>query len=189
MTTLCAPCFGGGAAAPGGTPPDLPTRPDLPTLRAGDGTHAQAARTTVARRGGRLLANSDSEANSGRFRPTLAHGFDALYSLIGFDGRSPLAPAFLFVQSEINDAKPDAMLGQVPFTVGWTRALIERLKDSAVAAHSRLGEQLEVALADDCLHSFVLRGAIEDGAPVAGSFALSAVATPAASIALAPRFA
>lgn len=186
--------FGGRAAAWGGTPPDLPTLPglptlpDLPTLRAGDGTPLKPRELLWLGAAGGLLTNSDGEANSATLSPALAQGFDALYSLIGFDGRSPLAPAFLLVQSEINDAKPDAMLGQAPFTVGWTRALIERLKDSAVAAHNRLGEQLEVALADDCLHSFVLRGAIEDGAPVAGSFALSAVATPAASIALAPRF-
>ena len=144
-----------------------------PSLRAGDGTPLKPGELLWLGAAGGSTRTPDGEPRPATPSPALADNLDALYSLVGFDGRAPQTPAFLLVRAEINHAKPDALFGQAPFTDGWTRALIERLKNSFDSAHNRLGEELEDALACNQFNRVVLRGAIEEGVPVADSFTLA----------------
>lgn len=105
-----------------------------------------------------------------RLSPLLLYGFDAVYSLIGFDGRTLAAPHFATVQAQINGAEFEWVYGQPPLSEGWTRAMIERLKDSVSTEHNVLGEMLEEALADGRFHTLVMRGIVEQGVAASGSF-------------------
>lgn len=108
---------------------------------------------------------------SSRFFPTLLHGgFDAVYSLIGFDGRSLSLPRFIAIQSQINSSEFEWLFGHAPFSEGWLRAMIEFLKDSISFDHNVLGEMLEEAVTTDRFHFAVMRGTVEEGRAVAGSF-------------------
>jgi hypothetical protein len=108
-----------------------------------------------------------------RFSPLFVHGFDAVYSVIGFDGRSLSMPRFMAIQSQINGSAFEWEFGQAPLTEGWIRAAIERLKDSLSVEHNVLGESLEEALTGDRFHLMVMRGTVEDGVGVPGSFSLA----------------
>lgn len=144
-----------------------------PTLHANDGTPLKPDQLVWLGAAGGILKTFDSESQPASLSSAILNSFDALYSLIGFDGRAPNSPAFLMVQAEVNHSKSDVLFGQAPFTDGWVRALIERLKDSIVAAHNKLGEQLEDSLAQNQFSRFVLSGAIEQGTPIANSFTLA----------------
>lgn len=113
--------------------------------------------------------------------PLLLYGFDAVYSAIGFDGRTLRQPHYIIVQSEANQAEREWAFGQPPLSVGWLRAVIERLKDSALQAHNRLGETLEMALLDGSLRLAVICGNVRNGAPERDSFAVGGVLSPRAS--------
>ncbi|HKP72120.1 MAG TPA: hypothetical protein VJT82_04225, partial [Pyrinomonadaceae bacterium] len=104
--------------------------------------------------------------------PLIVFGFDALYSLIGFDGRTLTPPHFAAVQAQINGSELEWVCGQPPLTEGWMRALIERLKDSAVAGQNLLGEMLEEALVDGRFHAVLVQGTVEEGEAVGGSFSV-----------------
>jgi hypothetical protein len=108
-----------------------------------------------------------------RFTPLFGHGFDAVYSVIGFDGRSLSMPRFMAIQSQINGSDFEWEFGQAPLTEGWIRAAIELLKDSISVEHNVLGESLEEALTGDRFHMMVMRGTVEDGVAVPGSFSFS----------------
>lgn len=114
---------------------------------------------------------------SSRFFPTLLHGgFDAVYSLIGFDGRSLSLPRFIAIQSQINSSEFEWLFGHAPFSEGWLRAMIEFLKDSGSFDHNVLGEILEEAVTTDRFHFAVMRGTVEEGRAVAGSFTFAPAA-------------
>ncbi|HEX2271406.1 MAG TPA: hypothetical protein VHH35_17810 [Pyrinomonadaceae bacterium] len=113
---------------------------------------------------------------STRFYPTLLHGgFDAVYSLIGFDGRSLSLPRFIAIQSQINASEFECFFGQAPLSEGWLRAMIEFLKDSISFDHNVLGEMLEEAVTNGRFHFAVMRGTVEEGRAVAGSFTFEQV--------------
>jgi hypothetical protein len=119
--------------------------------------------------------------------PLILYGFDALYSLIGFDGRSLVPPHFAAVQAHINGSELEWVFGQPPLTEGWMRALIERLKDSAIADNNLLGEMLEEALMDGRFHAVLVQGAVSEGEAMPGSFHIkSLLPGPAAENAFAP---
>jgi hypothetical protein len=103
------------------------------------------------------------------------YGFDSVFSLIGFDGRSLSVPHFLAIQSQINAFNFDWVSGQAPLSEGWMRAVIESLKDSRILDHNVLGEMLEEALTNGTLHLLVMRGTVENGRPVPDSFSFSPV--------------
>lgn len=123
--------------------------------------------------GGLLGQASDAGQLATRLSPLLAHGFDAVYSLIGFDGRTLAAPHFAAVQSQVNASELEWVFGQPPLTEGWARSLVERLKDSASPDHNLLGEMLEDALADGRFHAVLLQGSVEEGAAAADSFGVA----------------
>ena len=75
-----------------------------------------------------------------RLSPLLVHGFDAVYSLVGFDGRHLSLPRFLAIQSQINASEFEWLFGQAPLTESWIRSAIEFLKDSVSFDHNVLGE-------------------------------------------------
>lgn len=112
--------------------------------------------------------------------PLLLYGFDALYSLIGFDGRSLAPPAFLLVQTEFNDAASAPRFGYAMFSESWLRAIIERLKDAASSHHNLLGEALEESLTSGGFHQVLLRGSADYGRDAADSFTFAPVFTVAA---------
>ena len=103
------------------------------------------------------------------------YGFDAVYSLIGFDGRSLSAPRFLAIQSQINSSEFEWIFGNAPLSESWVRAAIELLKDSCSLDNNILGEMLEESLAAGRFHLAVIRGVVEEGKPVAGSFSFSQI--------------
>jgi hypothetical protein len=107
---------------------------------------------------------------SAKLFPTFLHGFDAVYSLIGFDGRSLTLPRFIAIQSQINASEFEWFFGQAPLSEGWLRSVIEFLKDSISFDHNVLGELLEEAVTNDRFHFAVMRGTVEEGRAVAGSF-------------------
>jgi hypothetical protein len=108
-----------------------------------------------------------------RLSPLLIYGFDAVYSLIGFDGRTLNPPHFAAVQAQVNGSELEWVFGQPPLSEGWMRALIERLKDSAQADHNLLGEMLEEALADGRFHAALVGGTVSEGEAVADTFAVT----------------
>lgn len=120
--------------------------------------------------GGLLKGTFNGEMFPVRLSPQLIYGFDAVYSVIGFDGRTLNPPHFAAVQAQINGSELDWVFGQAPLTEGWMRALIERLKDSVLADHNMLGEMLEEALAAGRFHAALVSGSVEEGEAVAGSF-------------------
>ncbi len=107
---------------------------------------------------------------SNRLYPTLLQGFDAVYSLMGFDGRSLTLPHFIAIQSQINASEFEWFFGRETVKERWLRAAIEFLKDSISFDHNVLGEMLEEAVTNDRFHFAVMRGTVEDGTPVTGSF-------------------
>lgn len=125
--------------------------------------------------GGRVASEFSTELFPAHLSPTLIHSFDAVYSLIGFDGRSLAATHFVAVQAQVNASDLEWVFGQPPLTEGWTRALIERLKDSAPPDYNLLGEMLEEALLDGRFHTVLFHGAVEDGIPVAQTFSITQI--------------
>jgi len=108
-----------------------------------------------------------------RLSPLFVHGFDAVYSLIGFDGRALSLPHFMAIQSQINASEFEWLFGQAPLSEGWVRSAIEFLKDSISFDYNVLGEMLEEALASGRFHMCVMRGTVEEGRPVPGSFSFA----------------
>jgi hypothetical protein len=108
-----------------------------------------------------------------RLSPLLIYGFDAVYSLIGFDGRTLNPPHFAAVQAQINGSELEWVFGQPPLSEGWMRALIERLKDSAQAEHNLLGEMLEEALAEGRFHAALVGGTVSEGEAQPDTFAVT----------------
>lgn len=107
---------------------------------------------------------------STRLSPLLLHGFDAVYSLIGFDGRPLSLPRFMAIQSQINASEFEWFFGHAPLSEGWMRSAIEFLKDSISFDHNVLGEMLEEAITSGRFHFAVMRGTVEEGKAVDGSF-------------------
>ena len=137
--------------------------------------------------GGLLGSAFKADSFPTRLSPLIIYGFDAIYSLIGFDGRTLTPPHFAAVQAQINGSELEWVFGQPPLTDGWMRALIERLKDSASPDHNLLGEMLEEALANGHFHAVLLRGSVEEGEPVRGSFSVARLLPgPSADHAFAP---
>jgi hypothetical protein len=110
-----------------------------------------------------------------RLSPLLVHGFDAVYSLVGFDGRPLSLPRFLAIQSQINASEFEWLFGQAPLTESWMRLAIEFLKDSVSFDHNVLGELLEEAITTGRFHLTVMSGTVEEGQAVSGSFSFSPV--------------
>ena len=108
-----------------------------------------------------------------RLSPVLVHGFDAVYSLIGFDGRPLSLPRFMAIQSQINASEFEWLFGQAPLSEGWIRSAIEFLKDSISVDHNVLGELLEEAVTSGRFHLTVMRGTVEEGKAVSGSFSFT----------------
>lgn len=133
--------------------------------------------------GGLLAGRFDSEIFQAHLSSLLVNGFDALYSLMGFDGRSLTSPHFAAVQVQVNASDLEWVFGQPPLTEGWARAHIERLKDAAVPDLNTLGEMLEDALLDGRFHTLSLQGSVAEGEAVVGSF------SPARLAASEPSFA
>ena len=122
---------------------------------------------------GTARSSSGAEAFPARLSPLLIYGFDAIYSVIGFDGRTLNPPHFSAVQAQVNCSEPEWVYGQPPLSAGWMRALIERLKDSFSADHNLLGEMLEEALTDGRFHAVLVSGSVEEGEPVSDSFSIT----------------
>jgi len=110
-----------------------------------------------------------------RLSPILIHGFDAVYSLIGFDGRPLTLPRFVAIQSQINASEFEWLFGHAPLSEGWIRSAIEFLKDSISVDHNVLGELLEEAVTSGRFHLTVMRGTVEEGRAVSGSFSFTPV--------------
>jgi hypothetical protein len=110
-----------------------------------------------------------------RLSPLLVHGFDAVYSLIGFDGRQLSLPRFMAIQSQINASDFEWLFGEEPLSERWIRSAIEVLKDSISVDHNVLGELLEEAISCGRFHLTVMRGTVEDGRAVSGSFSFMPV--------------
>ncbi|HEX8146517.1 MAG TPA: hypothetical protein VF591_04860 [Pyrinomonadaceae bacterium] len=119
------------------------------------------------------LAGAGAESFPVRLSPLLIYGFDAVYSLIGFDGRTLNPPHFAAVQAQVNGSEMEWVYGQPPLSEGWMRALIERLKDSAQADHNLLGEMLEEALADGRFHAALVGGTVSEGEARPDTFAVT----------------
>jgi hypothetical protein len=123
-----------------------------------------------------LLGNNQSwsaDKLESRLSPALVYGFDSIFSLIGFDGRGPLLPHFVAIQSQINAF--EWVFSQAPLNEAWIRSAIELLKDSRIFEHNVLGEMLEEALTTGRFHLAVMRGTVEEGQAVSGSFSFSAI--------------
>jgi hypothetical protein len=113
---------------------------------------------------------------SARVMPLVSsYGFDAVYSLIGFDGRALAFPRFMAIQSQINASQFEWLFGQGQLNEGWLRSAIEALKDSISVDHNVLGEMLEEALTTGRFHLTVMRGTVEEGKAVSGSFSFAPV--------------
>jgi hypothetical protein len=110
-----------------------------------------------------------------RLSPLIVHGFDAVYSLIGFDGRPLSLPRFMAIQSQVNASEFEWLFGQTPLSEGWVREAIEFLKDSISFDHNVLGELLEEAITTGRFHMTVMNGTVEEGQPVSGSFSFTPV--------------
>jgi hypothetical protein len=112
---------------------------------------------------------------SNRLSPVVVHGFDAVYSLIGFDGRHLSLPRFMAIQSQINASEFEWLFGEAPLSEGWVRSAIEFLKDSISFDHNVLGELLEEAVTTGRFHLAVMNGTVEEGKPVSDSFSFTPV--------------
>jgi hypothetical protein len=123
--------------------------------------------------GGVLKSLAGAESFPTHLSPLLIYGFDAVYSLIGFDGRTLNPPHFAAVQAQVNGSEMEWVFGQPPLSEGWMRALIERLKDSAQADHNLLGEMLEEALADGRFHAALVGGTVSEGAARPDTFVVT----------------
>jgi hypothetical protein len=174
-------------------PPDLPGRAgrnELPRfiaalnglvvdphgrqLAAADGTPLKLDQLLwLSTAGGLLKSSSHAELFQVHLSPLIVYGFDAVYSLIGFDGRALPSPYFAAVQAQINGSELDWVFGQPPLTDGWLRALIESLKDSIIADHNLLGETLEEALTDGRFYCLLVSGVVEEGEAVPGSYTVA----------------
>lgn len=144
--------------------------------RAADGTPLKLGEALWLSTTGGLLGSSarDSDMLIGEQTSSLLlYGFDAIYPLIGFDGRMLNNQGFVAVQAQINDSEPQWVFGQEPLSPGWLRALIERLKDSFMPDYNSLGEMLEEALVEGRFYTAVVTGTVAEGAAVAGTFALT----------------
>jgi hypothetical protein len=119
------------------------------------------------------VAGAGAESFPVRLSPLLIYGFDAVYSLIGFDGRTLNPPHFAAVQAQVNGSELEWVFGQPPLSEGWMRALIERLKDSAQAEHNLLGEMLEEALAEGRFHAALVGGTVSEGEARPDTFAVT----------------
>lgn len=151
-------------------------------LRAADGSPLKLGELLWLGVAGNLLAASFKADNfPTHLSPLLTHGFDALYSVIGFDGRTLAPPRFVAVEVQINASELEWVYGQPPLSEGWMRSMIERLKDSVAPDHNVLGETLEEALAGGRFDAVLIQGAVEAGTPVSESFKVAAH-TPAKNI-------
>ena len=121
----------------------------------------------------KAVAGGAAESFPVRLSPLLVYGFDAVYSLIGFDGRTLNPPHFAAVQAQVNGSELEWVFGQPPLSEGWMRALIERLKDSAQADHNHLGEMLEEALAEGRFHAALVGGTVSEGEARPDTFAVT----------------
>jgi hypothetical protein len=119
------------------------------------------------------VAGGGAETFPVHLSPLLIYGFDAVYSLIGFDGRTLNPPHFAAVQAQVNGSELEWVFGQPPLSEGWMRALIERLKDSAQADHNLLGEMLEEALAEGRFHAALVGGTVSEGEAQPDTFAVT----------------
>ncbi|MER3426994.1 MAG: hypothetical protein C4334_02665 [Pyrinomonas sp.] len=111
-----------------------------------------------------------AEPMTSRPAPLLLYGLDALYSMIGFDGRTLAAPHFAAIHTNIEGARPEWVFGHEELSEGWLRAIIERLKDSANVQHNALGEMLEEALADGRFHLILINGSPAEESYHVGAF-------------------
>ena len=123
--------------------------------------------------GGVMKGAAGAESFPVHLSPLLIYGFDAVYSLIGFDGRTLNPPHFAAVQAQVNGSELEWVFGQPPLSEGWMRALIERLKDSAQADHNLLGEMLEDALAEGRFHAALVGGTVSEGEAQPDTFAVT----------------
>lgn len=163
----------------------LLTDADGRALLARDGSPLKLERLLWLSAAGGLLGSAFKGENvPSRMSPALLYGFDAIYSVIGFDGRTLATPHFVAVQAAANESESEWIFGQQPLTVGWARELIERLKDSIVVEHNLLGETLEEALADGRFHVALLSVEVNEGAPDPDTSAVRSL-LPGASAALA----
>lgn len=136
-------------------------------LLARDGTPLRLDRLLWLGAAGGLLGSAfEGEHAPSSLSPLTLYGFDAVYTVVGFDGRTLASPHFVAVQSAVNNSQFEWVFGHEPFTDGWVRELIERLKDSAVVEHNLFGETLEDALNDGRFHVALLSVEVEEGAPV-----------------------
>lgn len=134
--------------------------------------------------GGLLDSARSMDRSHTKLAPLLVYGFDAIFSLIGTDGRGLSLPHFIAVQAQTNGAQPEWTFGQLPFSEGWMRAMIERLKDSASADENLLGEHLEDALIEGRFYLGILSGAVEEGKAVPESFNFNLASETSAGIRL-----
>lgn len=163
----------------------LLTDADGRALLARDGSPLKLERLLWLSAAGGLLGSAFKGENSAaRLSPALLYGFDAIYSVIGFDGRTLASPHFVAVQAAANESESEWVFGQQPLTAGWARELIERLKDSIVVEHNLLGETLEEALADGRFHVALLSVEVNEGAPDPDTSAVKSL-LPGTSAALA----
>lgn len=152
----------------------LPVDPHGRQLAAADGTPLKLDQLLwLSTAGGLLKSSYNAELFPVHLSPFVVYGFDAVYSLIGFDGRALPSPYFAAVQAQINSSELDWVFGQPPLTDGWLRALIERLKDSIIPDHNLLGERLEEALTDGRFYSMLVSGVVEEGEAVPGSYTVA----------------
>lgn len=153
---------------------------DAKFLTAKDGTPLMLDKLVWLNLAGGLVTNITSMFDSfpTRLSPLLLYGFDAIYTLIGFDGRTLAHRHFAAVQANINDAEVEWLYGQEPFSMGWMREMIERLKDSHVTGHNLLGEQLEEAMAHGCFHTLLINISVEQGSPVKEDIRVTPQTTP-----------
>lgn len=144
-------------------------------LHAADGSPLKLGELLWLGVAGNLLAASFKADNfPTQLSPLLMHGFDALYSVIGFDGRTLAPPRFVAVEVQVNASELEWVYGQPPLSEGWMRSMIERLKDSVAPDHNVLGETLEEALAGGRFDAVLIQGAVEAGTPVSESFKVAA---------------
>jgi hypothetical protein len=123
--------------------------------------------------GGVMKGVSGAESFPVHLSPLLIYGFDAVYSLVGFDGRTLNPPHFAAVQAQVNGSEVEWVFGQPPLSEGWMRAIIERLKDSAQLDHNLLGEMLEESLAEGRFHAALVGGTVSEGEARPDTFAVT----------------
>jgi hypothetical protein len=151
-------------------------------LAAADGTLLKLDKLLwLSTAGGLLKLSFQADLFPTHLSPLLIYGFDAVYSVIGFDGRTLVPPQFAAVQVQINDSELEWASGHPPLTEGWLRAFIERLKDDVMPDHNVFGEMLEEALTIGNFHLALLRGTVEEGEAVPDSFSVQRLLPGAAA--------